>query len=183
MTAASVTPIADDPYAVGEAGGRVIRGGSLRVAGAMTGVLAGSPERAARRAPPRRHRLRPLPDRRERHLRHHGSQRGGHGERRRASVQRRRGQPERRALIANLTGTAPGARRPRRARGGRLRPDRRLRRNDRRSGSALGAAAYMLLGGPGLLLGRPLGHAAPARAGVDRRVPLAGHDGCCWWGS
>jgi len=36
------TPVADDPYAVGEAGGRVIRGGSLRVAGALTGVLAGA---------------------------------------------------------------------------------------------------------------------------------------------
>ena len=32
----------DDPYAVGLAGGRVIRGGTLRVAGALTGVLAGA---------------------------------------------------------------------------------------------------------------------------------------------
>ena len=42
VTAASLTPVADDPYAVGEAGGRVIRGGSLRVAGALAGVLAGA---------------------------------------------------------------------------------------------------------------------------------------------
>ena len=32
----------EDPYAVGLAGGRVIRGGTLRVAGALTGVLAGA---------------------------------------------------------------------------------------------------------------------------------------------
>ena len=31
---------AEDPYAVGKAGGRVIRGGSLRVAGSMAGLLA-----------------------------------------------------------------------------------------------------------------------------------------------
>ncbi|HEY3866347.1 MAG TPA: oligosaccharide flippase family protein [Solirubrobacteraceae bacterium] len=37
---APATPGAD-PYAAGEAGGRVIRGGSLRVAGALAGVLAG----------------------------------------------------------------------------------------------------------------------------------------------
>jgi O-antigen/teichoic acid export membrane protein len=37
-----VTPVADNPYAVGEAGGRVIRGGSLRVAGTLIGVLAGA---------------------------------------------------------------------------------------------------------------------------------------------
>ncbi len=36
------TPLGSDPYAVGEAGGRVIRGGSLRVAGALAGVLAGA---------------------------------------------------------------------------------------------------------------------------------------------
>ncbi len=35
-------PQADDPYAAGNAGGRVIRGGSLRVIGTMTGVLAGA---------------------------------------------------------------------------------------------------------------------------------------------
>ncbi|HWW91063.1 MAG TPA: oligosaccharide flippase family protein [Solirubrobacteraceae bacterium] len=34
-------PVADDPFAAGEAGGRVIRGGSLRVAGSLAGVLAG----------------------------------------------------------------------------------------------------------------------------------------------
>jgi O-antigen/teichoic acid export membrane protein len=33
---------ADDPFAAGEAGGRVIRGGSLRVAGSLAGVLAGA---------------------------------------------------------------------------------------------------------------------------------------------
>src|SRR2546421_4957393 len=37
-----VTPVAGDPYAVGEAGGRVIRGGAVRVAGALAGVLAGA---------------------------------------------------------------------------------------------------------------------------------------------
>src|SRR2546421_5425844 len=37
-----VTPVAGDPYAVGEAGGRVIRGGTVRVAGALAGVLAGA---------------------------------------------------------------------------------------------------------------------------------------------
>ena len=46
VTAASLTPVADDPYAVGEAGGRVIRGGSLRVAGRSR---ACSRERSARR--------------------------------------------------------------------------------------------------------------------------------------
>ena len=35
-------PVTDDVYAVGEAGGRVIRGGSLRVAGSLGGVLAGA---------------------------------------------------------------------------------------------------------------------------------------------
>ncbi|HEX4188696.1 MAG TPA: oligosaccharide flippase family protein [Solirubrobacteraceae bacterium] len=34
-------PVADDPFAAGEAGGRVIRGGTLRVAGSLAGVLAG----------------------------------------------------------------------------------------------------------------------------------------------
>jgi O-antigen/teichoic acid export membrane protein len=34
-------PVSEDPYAVGEAGERVIRGGSLRVAGALAGLLAG----------------------------------------------------------------------------------------------------------------------------------------------
>jgi O-antigen/teichoic acid export membrane protein len=41
----SLTPgatVAGDPYAAGEAGGRVIRGGGLRVAGALVGVLAGA---------------------------------------------------------------------------------------------------------------------------------------------
>jgi O-antigen/teichoic acid export membrane protein len=37
-----LTPVAEDPYAVGEAGGRVIRGGVMRVAGAMAGLLAGA---------------------------------------------------------------------------------------------------------------------------------------------
>ena len=36
------TVVAGDPYAAGEAGGRVIRGGGLRVAGALVGVLAGA---------------------------------------------------------------------------------------------------------------------------------------------
>jgi O-antigen/teichoic acid export membrane protein len=35
-------PVSADPYAVGEAGERVIRGGTLRVAGAISGVLAGT---------------------------------------------------------------------------------------------------------------------------------------------
>jgi O-antigen/teichoic acid export membrane protein len=35
-------PAADEPYAAGEAGGRVIRGGSLRVVGTLVGVLAGA---------------------------------------------------------------------------------------------------------------------------------------------
>jgi O-antigen/teichoic acid export membrane protein len=34
-------PVADDPFAAGEAGGRVIRGGTLRVAGSLAGVVAG----------------------------------------------------------------------------------------------------------------------------------------------
>ncbi len=37
-----VRPEAEDPYAAGNAGGRVIRGGSLRVAGTLAGVLAGA---------------------------------------------------------------------------------------------------------------------------------------------
>jgi O-antigen/teichoic acid export membrane protein len=37
-----VAPFAGDPFGAGEAGGRVIRGGSLRVAGAMAGVLVGA---------------------------------------------------------------------------------------------------------------------------------------------
>jgi O-antigen/teichoic acid export membrane protein len=41
-TAAPLTPVAADPYAVGEAGSRVIRGGGLRVAGALTGLFAGA---------------------------------------------------------------------------------------------------------------------------------------------
>jgi O-antigen/teichoic acid export membrane protein len=41
-TTPPLTPVASDPYAVGEAGGRVIRGGTVRVAGALTGVLAGA---------------------------------------------------------------------------------------------------------------------------------------------
>jgi O-antigen/teichoic acid export membrane protein len=36
------TVVAGDPYAAGEAGGRVIRGSGLRVAGALAGVLAGA---------------------------------------------------------------------------------------------------------------------------------------------
>jgi O-antigen/teichoic acid export membrane protein len=36
------TVVAGDPYAAGEAGGRVIRGSGLRVAGAFAGVLAGA---------------------------------------------------------------------------------------------------------------------------------------------
>lgn len=36
------TIVAGDPYAAGEAGGRVIRGSGLRVAGALAGVLAGA---------------------------------------------------------------------------------------------------------------------------------------------
>ncbi|HWY90139.1 MAG TPA: oligosaccharide flippase family protein, partial [Solirubrobacteraceae bacterium] len=35
-------PLAGEPYAAGEAGGRVIRGGSLRVVGTLVGVLAGA---------------------------------------------------------------------------------------------------------------------------------------------
>jgi O-antigen/teichoic acid export membrane protein len=40
-TLPSISPVPDDPYAVGEAAGRVIRGGGLRVAGALAGVFAG----------------------------------------------------------------------------------------------------------------------------------------------
>jgi O-antigen/teichoic acid export membrane protein len=42
LTPPPPAPVSEDPYAVGEAGARVIRGGSLRVAGALTGVLAGA---------------------------------------------------------------------------------------------------------------------------------------------
>jgi O-antigen/teichoic acid export membrane protein len=40
--ASAQTPLPGDPYQAGEAGGRVIRGGSLRVAGALAGVLVGA---------------------------------------------------------------------------------------------------------------------------------------------
>lgn len=40
--APSPAPVADERLAAGEAGGRVIRGGSLRVAGTLAGVLAGT---------------------------------------------------------------------------------------------------------------------------------------------
>jgi len=41
-TGPPTTVVAGDPYAAGEAGGRVIRGSGLRVAGAFAGVLAGA---------------------------------------------------------------------------------------------------------------------------------------------
>ena len=107
--------------AVGEAGGRVIRGGSLRVAGTLGGRACGSDQRTTRGPSPGQRRLWPLPHRHRVIFVVTAMSEGGL-----ANVAVRlfsvADAGERRSLVANLTGLRLGLGVARRDRRGRLRP-------------------------------------------------------------